>query len=90
MLMPTLTRRLQILLDEERYLRLEQAAERRGAPVSAVVREAIDRWFGGERMDRRAAGDRLLGAAPMEVEDWVEMKREMADEMAGLDRPERG
>jgi len=90
MLMPTLTRRLQILLDEERYLRLEQAAERRGAPVAAIVREAIDRLFGSEQVDRRAAGDRLLSAEPMEVEDWSEMKRGMADEMAGLGGRERG
>jgi hypothetical protein len=82
--MATLTRRLQILLDEDRYRRLERAAVGRGAPVAAVVREAIDRYFGVEQVDRRAAGDRLLGAELMEVGEWSEMKRRLAEEMSGV------
>jgi len=87
--MSTLTRRLQVLLDEERYVRLERAAERRGISVAAVVREAIDRMFGGEEIDRQAAGEKLLSAEPMEVEGWRETKRHLADEMAGLGGGER-
>lgn len=37
-----MTRRLQILLDEGRYARLEERASRRGASVATLVREAID------------------------------------------------
>lgn len=73
MSMSRLNRRLQVLLDEERYDRLEREAARRGSPVVTVVREAVDRLL-AEETDRRAAGDRLLAAPPMQVDDWSEMK----------------
>lgn len=78
MSMSKLNRRLQVLLDEERYERLEREAERRGAPVASVVREAVDRLL-AEETDRRAAGDRLLAAAPMPVGEWAEMKKEIVE-----------
>lgn len=81
MSMSKLSRRLQVLLDEERYERLEQEAERRGAPVASVVREAVDRLL-AEETDRRAAGDRLLAAPPMPVGDWDEIKREIVEAAA--------
>ncbi|HEX2164233.1 MAG TPA: antitoxin [Thermoanaerobaculia bacterium] len=81
MSMSKLNRRLQVLLDEERYQRLEREAERRGAPVASVVREAVDRLL-DEETDRRAAGDRLLAAPPMPVEDWPGMKKDLL-EVAG-------
>jgi len=37
-----LTRRLQILLDPERYDRLATRASERGASVALLIREAID------------------------------------------------
>lgn len=77
--MATLTRRLQVLLDEERYARLERAAALRGAPIATLVREAIDRLFASKESDRRAAGQRLLNAPPMPVEDWEEMKRDLTE-----------
>lgn len=64
-----LSRRLQILIDEERYRRIAARAEKRGVSVASVIREAIDRSFpSGE--DRRAeAAQRILSAEPMEVPD---------------------
>lgn len=64
MSMSRLNRRLQVLLDDERYYLLEREAARRGAPVASVVREAVDRLL-AEGTDRRTAGDRLLAAPPM-------------------------
>lgn len=87
MLMSTLSRRLQILLDDERYARLEREAAERGAPVAAVVREAIDRMFAGGTTGRREAGDRLLRAQPMPVGDWDELKEEILG--LGEERPRR-
>lgn len=78
MSMSKLNRRLQVLLDEERFERLEREAERRGAPVASIVREAVDRLL-GEEMDRRAAGDRLLAAPPMPVDDWEVIKQEIVE-----------
>lgn len=63
-------RRLQILLDEERYRRVSALAERRGVSVAAVIREAIDRTVPrGQDEARGAALDLLLSADPMPVPD---------------------
>ncbi len=43
--MAELTRRLQVLLDEPRWTRLERQARRRGTSVATLVREAIDLAF---------------------------------------------
>ena len=45
MLILMLTRRLQVLIDDERLRRLEAEAGRRQVPVSVVVRDAIDAAF---------------------------------------------
>lgn len=76
MCMP-LDRRLQVLLDPGQYRRLEEHAARRGESVAALVREAIDERFPDERLDRRRAGELLLEARPMDVDDWTVMKEEL-------------
>jgi hypothetical protein len=65
--MSMLNRRLQVLLDEPRYRRLEAAARRRRVSVATVVREAIDRDLEVPAMGRSAAGRRFLDAPPMPV-----------------------
>ena len=45
--MSMLDRRLQILIDEERWSRLEDEASRRQVSVSTLVREAIDERYPG-------------------------------------------
>lgn len=82
MLMP-LDRRVQLLLDRERYERLQVEAARRGVSVAAVIREAIDRAFGGDVGSRAEAAADLLAAEPMEVGEWAQEKRRLADELSG-------
>ncbi len=53
-------RRLQVLLDAERYERLAAEADRTGRSVAAIVREAIDLRFPGGSGDPHAALDALL------------------------------
>jgi hypothetical protein len=78
-----LTRRLQVLIDEDRYGRIESEARRRGVPVAVIVREAIDRSYPGEEQ-RRAAIDRILAAEPMPVPETVEeLKREIEEAHVG-------
>lgn len=85
--MPSLTRRTQLLLDEERYERLARKSEATGSSVAELIRRAIDVAYPEAGADRRrAAADRLLAAEPMPVKDWPEMKREIRDEMAKVDR----
>jgi 16S rRNA U516 pseudouridylate synthase RsuA-like enzyme len=79
MLMPFLGHRLQVLLDEGRYRRLEQRAAEQGRPVAALVRDAIDMAFPSQATARRQAGKGLLDMPPMAVGDWDEMKQEILD-----------
>lgn len=80
--MSMLTRRLQVLLDEPRYRRLEAAARRRQVSVATVVREAIDRDLDVPALGRHAAGQRFLEAPPMAVGSVEELLQEL-DEMRG-------
>jgi plasmid stability protein len=81
--MSMLNRRTQILLDEERYARLERRARQTGRSVAAVIREAIDDALLEEELagQRRAAGRWLLDQPlPTDPEpDWSETKRELHD-----------
>lgn len=72
-----LTRRTQILLDDDRYERLRERANRSGESVGALIRGAIDRLL-DEDLDRRShAAASLLAAEPMPVGDWPELEREI-------------
>lgn len=64
-----LTRRLQLLLDEERYQRVHALARQRGTSVAAVIREALDRGLPATQRRRSAAGRRILAAEPMDISD---------------------
>jgi hypothetical protein len=78
-----LTRRLQVLVDEERYERLSRESERSGAPVGELVRRAIDREYpqADRRAQRERAGRDLLAMPPPPgpEPDWEEQKQEMLD-----------
>lgn len=77
MLMAELTRRLQVLLDEDRYQRLERTARARRTSVATLVREAVDAAFPAQSIPRADAGRRLLNAEPIAVGDWTELEREI-------------
>ncbi len=64
-----LTRRLQILLDEDRYQRVAAAARARGTSVATVIREAIDRGLPADDDERGTALHRILSAEPVPVPD---------------------
>jgi hypothetical protein len=81
--MRMLTRRLQVLVDDERYERLAQESERTGAPVGELVRRAIDHEYPRSSRDteRERAGQELLAMPPPpgREPDWEDQKREMLD-----------
>jgi hypothetical protein len=72
-----LNRRLQVLLDEDRQLRLQAEATRRGVSVGALVREAIDLAFPSTHAQRQAAATLLLNAAEMPVPDPEGLRDEL-------------
>lgn len=78
-----LNRRLQVLVDDERYERLARESERVGAPVGELVRRAIDHEFprAGRAAERERAGRALLAMPPPpgREPDWEEQKQEMLD-----------
>ncbi len=74
-------RRLQILLDEPRYRRVEAAARARGTSVAAVIREAIDMALPADLERKRAAWEALRNAEPMELPATVEKLKAELDEI---------
>lgn len=79
----SLSRRFQILLDEQQYRRVAAEAETRGVSVAQVIRDAIDRGIGGSPADRAAALRRVLAADPMSVPDDPADLRCELDEIRG-------
>jgi hypothetical protein len=75
--MSMLDRRLQVLIDEERWARLEREADRRRVSVSVLVREAIDQRFPSGADERRAALQMVLDAEPMEVPEPDGLREEL-------------
>lgn len=84
--MSMLTRRLQILIDDERWARLEAEAARRQVAVAVVVREAIDAAYPVDRTTRQRAARRILDADPMPVPDPGGLRSELDDLRGRRDR----
>jgi plasmid stability protein len=77
----SLTRRTQLLLDDDLHRRLRETAAQRGISMGALIREAIDEKLSQVQDDRAKAIDELLAEEPMPVEDWPIMKRQMIEDM---------
>jgi plasmid stability protein len=78
---PTLTRRTQLLLDDELHRRLRETAAQRGISMGALMREAIEEKLASVQDERSQAIQELLEAEPMPVEDWPIMKRELIEDL---------
>ena len=75
--MSILERRLQLLLSQEQYQRVEIEAENVGQSVAAVIREGIDLRLDRGSASRREAAARILRetTATSDVgEDWGDIK----------------
>jgi plasmid stability protein len=77
----SLTRRTQLLLDDELHRRLRETAAERGISMGALIREAIDEKLSSAQDARAQAIQELLDTEPMPVEDWPIMKRQMIEDM---------
>lgn len=79
-------RRLQLLLDQERFDVVAAEARRSGRSVAAVIREAIDVRFAGDaRVRAQAAADFLACRDTREGRepDWPDIKAAMEAELLG-------
>ena len=74
-----LDRRVQLLLDEERYDRVAALARERKTSVAAVIREAIDKGLPSTEQRRVRAARLVLQAVPMEVPEVPELLAELAE-----------
>lgn len=83
MCMSRLERRLQILLDEERYRRLESESGRTHQSIGEIVRQAIDLRFADDQEVRIVAAGKLLALpAPDGPEpDWTVVKADLEAEL---------
>jgi hypothetical protein len=71
-----LSKRLQILIDSERYDRLVAQARERDVSVAAVIRDAIDDALPAAS-ERVTAAKHILAAAPMPVPDPGDLRDEL-------------
>jgi hypothetical protein len=83
--MAVLTRRLQVLLDEERFSHLEHLARQRATTVAALVRDALDRTYREDAALDEAA-DRFLAREPLELGSWEGAKREIEGSLGRAQR----
>ena len=70
-------RRLQVLIDDARWSRLEREAGRRRVSVAVLVREAIDQLIPQDGEERRSALQAVLDAQPMAVLDSEQLREEL-------------
>ncbi len=75
--MSMLDRRLQVLIDQRRWSRLEQEAGRRKVSIGVLVREAIDEQFPGDDEERRTALQAILDSEPMDVPEPDQLHDEL-------------
>ncbi|WP_151526434.1 hypothetical protein [Serinicoccus kebangsaanensis] len=75
--MSVMERRLQLLLDQQRYTAVSDEAERSGRSVAAVIRSAIDVYLDQDIAVRQAGLDRFLRLVPDEdgSDTWDDTRR---------------
>ena len=81
MCMSGLERRVQLLLDADRYERIAAEAKRTGHSVNAVIRDAIDLSLPSDLMMRNSpltTFHDLVAQGPGESDDWAVLKERPA------------
>lgn len=75
--MSELTKRLQILLSPEQYIKLELYAKKERKSVASVIREAVDKMLSQRtKSEKKKAVERML-ARELPVEEWEKMEEEI-------------
>ena len=74
--MPTLTKRVQVLLSPQQLQRLQDIADARGESVGALIRQAVEMVYLQGDHERRRDAVRRMAAMSLPVADWEQMERE--------------
>jgi len=74
--MPTLTRRVQVMLSPQQYERLETLARSRGTSVGALIRQALQEVFLQPDEVERLRAVKDLAAFQLPVAGWEQMEQE--------------
>lgn len=89
--MATLTKRTQLLLQDQQYEWLKARAEERGTSVGSVVRELIESSRAGRDERITAACAALLDLKPIAVDDWDVIENELdTDTMSRFEEEQTG
>jgi hypothetical protein len=76
-------RRLQILLDEQRYRRLAARARETNKSVGALIRDAIDSMYPAPSARRTAALRTILEAPRLDLPSPRELRHELEEVRSG-------
>ena len=76
------TKRAEVLLEPDTFVRLEERATREGISVSDLISRAVEQTFSSSPATRRSALDRIVGLG-LPVADWDALEEEILDARAG-------
>lgn len=74
--MPTLTRRVQVMLSPRQYESLEALARARGISVGALIRQALQEAFLQPDEEERLRAVQDLASLRLPVAGWEQMEQE--------------
>ena len=75
--MPKLTRRMQILFSPEQYSKLHTLSVEAHTSIGEMVRGAVDKTYGQERMKKRIAAAKRLINLNVSTCNWGKMKKQI-------------
>jgi len=82
--MPTLTHKIQVLLDDEQHRALLALAKAQGKPLSVLLREAVvEQLLKKARRTARQKAFEEIAAMDLPVSDWTKMEKEIERSHAG-------
>lgn len=73
-----LTKRSQVLLEEEQYKKLEKLAKQKKVSVGALIRAAIEKVYHLGKKDRIQAVQKIA-AMDLPVDDWEKIEKEIIE-----------
>jgi hypothetical protein len=77
--MPSLTKRVQVLLSPEQFARLRTIARTEGESLGAIIRRAVDEVYFQHEGQERLEVVRRMAAMSLPVSDWEQMERESVE-----------